>query len=66
MKAAARTENREFTAMDLLPTVLAAMGFQIEGDRLVFLLLPEAFRLIVSVVLHKSPPIPGNLPKTLF
>lgn len=30
----ARTENREFTAMDLFPTVLAAMGFQIEGDRL--------------------------------
>lgn len=30
----ARTENREFTAMDLFPTVLAAMGFQIERDRL--------------------------------
>lgn len=30
----ARTKNREFTAMDLFPTVLAAMGFQVEGDRL--------------------------------
>lgn len=30
----ARTDNREFTTMDLFPTVLAAMGFQIEGDRL--------------------------------
>ena len=30
----ARTVNREFTAMDMLPTVLAAMGFQIEGERL--------------------------------
>ena len=30
----ARTGNRELTTMDLFPTVLAAMGFQIEGDRL--------------------------------
>lgn len=30
----ARTANREFTAMDMFPTVLSAMGFQIEGDRL--------------------------------
>ncbi len=29
-----RTESREFTAMDMLPTVLNAMGFQVEGDRL--------------------------------
>ncbi len=27
-------QNRDFTAMDLFPTVLAAMGFEIEGDRL--------------------------------
>lgn len=32
--SSARTKNREFTAMDMLPTVLAAMGFQVEGDRL--------------------------------
>ena len=30
----ARNTNREFTAMDLFPTVLSAMGFQIEGNRL--------------------------------
>lgn len=30
----ARDTGREFTAMDMYPTVLAAMGFQIEGDRL--------------------------------
>lgn len=29
-----QTQNREFTAMDMLPTVLTAMGFQVEGDRL--------------------------------
>ena len=29
-----RTKNREFTALDMFPTVLAAMGFQVEGDRL--------------------------------
>jgi len=28
------TTNRTFTAMDCFPTVLAAMGFNIEGDRL--------------------------------
>lgn len=28
------TQNREYTAMDMFPTVLAAMGFEIEGDRL--------------------------------
>lgn len=27
-------KNREFTPMDLCPTILASMGFQIEGDRL--------------------------------
>jgi phosphoglycerol transferase len=26
--------NREFTHMDIFPTVLAAMGYEIEGDRL--------------------------------
>lgn len=29
-----RTVNREFSALDMFPTVLTAMGFQIEGDRL--------------------------------
>lgn len=29
-----RTEQREFSAMDMFPTVLNAIGFQIEGDRL--------------------------------
>lgn len=28
------TENRIFTAMDMFPTTLSAMGFDIEGDRL--------------------------------
>lgn len=28
------TENRAFTAMDIFPTTLAALGFTIEGDRL--------------------------------
>jgi len=28
------TINREFTAMDMFPTILSAMGFEIEGDRL--------------------------------
>lgn len=32
--AAEGTENREYTHMDVFPTVLAAMGFEIEGDRL--------------------------------
>lgn len=27
-------KNREFTTMDMFPTVLSAMGFEIEGDRL--------------------------------
>lgn len=27
-------ENREFTAMDMFPTTLAALGFRIEGERL--------------------------------
>lgn len=31
---AGSTEGRVFTTMDLFPTVLAAMGFTIEGDRL--------------------------------
>lgn len=31
---AERTQNREYTHMDVFPTVLAAMGFEIEGDRL--------------------------------
>lgn len=26
--------NREFTSLDILPTILAAMGYEIEGDRL--------------------------------
>jgi putative glycosyltransferase (exosortase G-associated) len=30
----ARTTEREFTHMDIFPTVLAAMGYTIEGDRL--------------------------------
>lgn len=29
-----RTKNREFTALDMFPTILSAMGFQIEGNRL--------------------------------
>ena len=29
-----RYENRQFTAMDLMPTTLAAMGYTIPGDRL--------------------------------
>jgi len=29
-----RTEDREFTAVDMLPTTLAAMGFNVEGERL--------------------------------
>lgn len=29
-----QTKNREFTHMDLFPTVLSAMGYEIEGDRL--------------------------------
>lgn len=34
-KNAVRDEkSRSFTAMDMLPTVLSAMGFEIEGDRL--------------------------------
>ncbi len=28
------TTNREFTAMDMFPTILSAMGYEIEGDRL--------------------------------
>ncbi len=28
------TENRQFTTMDFFPTILASLGFQIEGDRL--------------------------------
>lgn len=31
-----RLVNREFTTVDLFPTVLSAMGFQIEGDQLGF------------------------------
>lgn len=30
----ARLTNREFSAVDMFPTVLAAMGWEIEGDRL--------------------------------
>lgn len=30
----ARTQNREFAPLDMFPTVLGAMGFRIEGDRL--------------------------------
>ena len=33
---AENTENRCFTMMDLYPTVLSAMGFEIEGERLGF------------------------------
>ena len=29
-----RTENRQFSALDMFPTTLAALGCQIEGDRL--------------------------------
>ena len=32
----ARTVNREFTAVDLFPTVLTALGFSFEGDQLGF------------------------------
>lgn len=32
----ARAVNREFTAVDLFPTVLSALGFEIEGDQLGF------------------------------
>lgn len=32
--AVSNSKNREFTPMDLCPTILASMGFQIEGDRL--------------------------------
>lgn len=28
------TSNRYFTTMDMFPTILASLGFQIEGDRL--------------------------------
>lgn len=28
------TKNREFTAMDMFPTVLSALGYEIEGDKL--------------------------------
>ncbi len=31
---AVNTKNRTFTSMDIFPTVLAAMGYTIEGDRL--------------------------------
>ncbi len=31
---ASLTKNREFTTMDMFPTVLAAMGYDIEGERL--------------------------------
>ncbi len=34
LSSTARTTSRIFTTMDLFPTTLAAMGFQIEGDRL--------------------------------
>lgn len=30
----ARKENREFTAMDMFPSVLTALGFEYDGDRL--------------------------------
>lgn len=30
----ARTVNRTFTALDMFPTVMSAMGFQIDGERL--------------------------------
>ncbi len=33
-KDAENTKNRVFTTLDLFPTVLSAMGFEIEGDRL--------------------------------
>ncbi len=33
-KGAGSTRNRVFTTMDLFPTVLSALGFEIEGDRL--------------------------------
>lgn len=34
VKAPDNTQNREFTAMDMFPTVLSSMGFKIEGERL--------------------------------
>lgn len=34
VKVSGRTHNRTFTTMDMFPTVLSAMGFDIEGDRL--------------------------------
>ncbi len=35
-EAPARAVKREFTAVDLFPTVLSALGFEIEGDQLGF------------------------------
>lgn len=29
-----QTKNRDFTAMDMFPTILASLGFEIEGDKL--------------------------------
>ncbi len=34
MNLADKTNNREYTPMDIFPTVLSALGFEIEGDRL--------------------------------
>ncbi len=34
IKNSATTKNRVFVAMDMMPTVLAAAGFKIEGDRI--------------------------------
>jgi phosphoglycerol transferase len=34
--SAENTANRQFTAMDMFPTTLAALGCTIEGDRLGF------------------------------
>lgn len=34
--APGRTVNREFTTVDLFPTVMSALGFEIEGDQLGF------------------------------
>lgn len=33
-KSSLKLTNREWSSMDVMPTVLAAMGFEIEGDRL--------------------------------
>lgn len=33
-KQPSKTMDREFTAMDMFPTILSAMGFEIQGDRL--------------------------------